>query len=83
MPLPPPRLPLVHPAQAIPGDYRIGGVLLSVAAFLGPVCHLWQGWHSSGWHFRVTRTTLALGYWLLDAGCWMLLSSIIGVLTAK
>ena len=27
--------------EVIPGDYRIGGVLLSVAAFLGPVCHLW------------------------------------------
>ena len=27
--------------QVIPGDYRIGGVLLSVATFLGPVCHLW------------------------------------------
>jgi len=25
----------------IPGDYRIGGILLSVATFLGPVCHLW------------------------------------------
>jgi len=27
--------------DVIPGDYRIGGVLLSVAMFLGPVCHLW------------------------------------------
>ena len=27
--------------DVIPGDYRIGGVLLGVAAFLGPVCHLW------------------------------------------
>ena len=27
--------------DVIPGDYRIGGVLLAVAAFLGPVCHLW------------------------------------------
>lgn len=38
------RNPLVSAASGmtvIPGDYRIGGVLLSVAAFLGPVCHLW------------------------------------------
>ena len=38
------RNPLVFAASGmtvIPGDYRIGGVLLSVAAFLGPVCHLW------------------------------------------
>ena len=27
--------------DVIPGDYRIGGVLLGVATFLGPVCHLW------------------------------------------
>eukprot|EP00227_Mantoniella_beaufortii_P003685 CAMPEP_0197617602 /NCGR_PEP_ID=MMETSP1326-20131121/61115_1 /TAXON_ID=1155430 /ORGANISM="Genus nov. species nov., Strain RCC2288" /LENGTH=273 /DNA_ID=CAMNT_0043186497 /DNA_START=35 /DNA_END=856 /DNA_ORIENTATION=+ len=27
--------------DVIPGDYRIGGVLLTVATFLGPVCHLW------------------------------------------
>ena len=39
------RSPLVAAASSsidvIPGDYRIGGVLLGVAAFLGPVCHLW------------------------------------------
>ena len=27
--------------EVIPGDYRIGGTLLAVATFLGPVCHLW------------------------------------------
>ena len=38
------RNPLVAAASnmtVIPGDYRIGGVLLGVATFLGPVCHLW------------------------------------------
>ena len=37
--------PIVNAAagamDVIPGDYRIGGVLLGVATFLGPVCHLW------------------------------------------
>ena len=38
------RNPLIAAASnmtVIPGDYRIGGVLLGVATFLGPVCHLW------------------------------------------
>lgn len=40
------RNPIVVAASSamqvvIPGDYRIGGVLLGVAALLGPVCHLW------------------------------------------
>ena len=30
MPLPPPRLPLVCPVQAIPGDYCIGDVVYSL-----------------------------------------------------
>ena len=37
--------PIVNAAagamDVIPGDYRIGGVLLGVATFLGPICHLW------------------------------------------
>ena len=42
--------------EVIPGDYRIGGVLLSVAAFLGPVCHLWTQF---GVHGILARESLA------------------------
>jgi hypothetical protein len=65
--------------DVIPGDYRIGGVLLSVAMFLGPVCHLWTqfgvhgllggflAFQASRVRFRFSDTDLGANKWSFDS----------------
>ena len=69
------RNPLIAAASnmtVIPGDYRIGGVLLGVATFLGPVCHLWTQFGVHGAQRRellgLLRAAVRRGTQLVELG---------------